>query len=44
VDQGCSKGTKFLPCHKTIDGQGIAHLYFKHLFPWFGTPKRIISD
>ena len=44
VDQGCSKATKFLPCHKTIDGQGIAHLYFKHLFPWFGIPKRIITD
>ena len=44
VDQGCSKATKFLPCNKTIDGQGVAHLYFKHLFPWFGIPKRIISD
>ena len=44
VDQGWSKAAKFLPCHKTIDGQGIAHLYFKHLFPWFGIPKRIITD
>ena len=44
IDQGCSKAAKFLPCHKTIDGQGIAHLYFKHLFPWFGIPKRIIMD
>ena len=44
VDQGCSKAAKFLPCHKTIDGQGVAHLYFKHLFPWFGIPKRIITD
>ena len=44
VDQGCSKAAKFLPCNKTIDGQGVAQLYFKHLFPWFGTPKRIISD
>ena len=44
VDQGCSKAAKFLPCNKTIDGQGVAHLYFKHLFPWFGIPKRIISD
>ena len=32
-------------CHGlTIDGQGIAHLYFKHLFPWFGIQKRIIMD
>ena len=44
VDQGCSKAAKFLPCKKTIDGQGVAQLYFKHLFPWFGTPKRVISD
>jgi hypothetical protein len=44
VDQGCSKAAKFLPCNKTIDGQGVAQLYFEHLFPWFGIPKRIISD
>ena len=44
VDQGCSKAAKFLPCNKTIDGQGVAKLYFRHLFPWFGTPKRVISD
>ena len=44
VDQGCSKAAKFIPCHKTIDGQGVAQLYFKHLFPWFGIPKQIISD
>jgi len=44
VDQGCSKAAKFIPCNKTIDGQGIASLYLQHLFPWFGIPKRIISD
>jgi hypothetical protein len=44
VDQGCSKATEFLPCNKTIDGKGIAQLYFEHLFPWFGILKRIISD
>ena len=44
VDQGCSKAAKFIPCHKTIDGQGVVQLYFQHLFPWFGIPKRIISD
>jgi hypothetical protein len=44
VDQGCSKAAKFLPCSKTIDGQGVAQLYLKHLFPWFGIPQRIISD
>jgi Integrase zinc binding domain len=44
VDQGCSKAAKFLPCTKTIDGQGVVYLYFKHLFPWFRIPKCIISD
>jgi hypothetical protein len=44
VDQGCSKAAKFIPCHKTIDGQGVAQLYLRHLFPLFGIPRRIISD
>ncbi len=44
VDQGCSKAAKFIPCNKTIDGETVATLYFKHLFPWFGIPRRIISD
>jgi hypothetical protein len=44
VDQGCTKAAKFIPCHKTIDGTGVAHKYLKHLTPWFGMPRRIISD
>ena len=44
VDQGCSKATKFIPCTKTITGDGVAQLYLRHLFPWFGLPKRVISD
>jgi len=44
VDQGCSKAAKFIPCQKTIDGPGMANEYLKHLIPWFGVPKRIISD
>jgi hypothetical protein len=44
VDQGCSKAAKFIPCNKTIDGPGVANEYLKHLVPWFGIPKRIISD
>jgi hypothetical protein len=44
VDQGCSKAARFLPCKKTIDGQGVADLYFKHLFTWFGIPQRVITD
>ena len=44
IDQGCSKAAKFIPCRKTIDGPGVANKYLKHLIPWFGTPKCIISD
>jgi len=44
VDQGYSKAAKFIPCNKMIDGPGIANKYLKHLVPWFGLPKRIISD
>ena len=44
MDQGCSKVAKFISCTKTITGDGIAQLYLHHLFPWFGVPKRIISD
>ena len=44
VNQGCFKVTKFIPCHKTIDGPGVANKYLKHHVPWFGTPRRIISD
>ena len=44
IDQKCLKSAKFIPCNKTINGEGIAKLYFKHLFPLFGIPKCIISD
>jgi len=44
IDQGCSKAAKFLPCRKIIDGQGVAKLYFRHIFPLFNIPKQVISD
>jgi hypothetical protein len=44
IDQECSKAAKFIPCTKTIDGQGVAALYITHLLPWFGLPKWIITD
>ena len=44
VDQGCTKVAKFIPCTKTITGKGVAALYMRHLLPWFGLPKQIISD
>jgi hypothetical protein len=44
VDQGCSKATKFIPCNKMIDAEGIVCEYLHYLVPWFGLPKWIISD
>ena len=44
IDQGCSKAAKFIPCNKTIDAEGIVCEYLCHLVPWFGIPKRVISD
>jgi hypothetical protein len=44
VDQGCSKAAKVIPCNKTIDAEGVAQEYLRHLVPWFGIPKRVISD
>jgi len=44
IDQGCSKAAKFIPCNKTINGPGVAQEYLRHLVPWFGVPRHIISD
>jgi hypothetical protein len=44
IDQGCLKAAKFIPCNKMITGPHIAQLYLTHLVPWFGLPKRIISN
>jgi len=38
IDQGCSKATKFIPCNKTIDAEGVACEYLqclKKLFKCF---------
>jgi hypothetical protein len=44
VDHGCSQGAIFLPCSTTITGPQIAQLYYKHIYPWFGLPNKVISD
>ncbi len=44
IDQGCSKVVKFIPCTKNITGEGVATLFLCNLVPWFGFPKRIITD
>jgi hypothetical protein len=44
VDHGCSRAAIFIPCTTTITGPGIAQLYLQNFYPWFGLPRRIISD
>jgi hypothetical protein len=44
VDHGCSRGAIFLPCQATIMDPGIAQLYYRYVYPWFGLPNKVISD
>jgi hypothetical protein len=44
VDHGCSRAAIFLACTTTIMGPGIAMLYLKNIYPWFGLPKKVITD
>jgi integrase-like protein/reverse transcriptase-like protein len=44
VDHGCSQAAIFLACATTITGTGIATLYLKNVYPWFGLPKKVIMD
>ena len=44
VDQGSSRATIFIPCNTMITGEGVALLYLKHLFLWFGVPSKVISN
>jgi hypothetical protein len=44
VDHGCSRAAIFIPCTTTITGPGIAQLYLRNIYPWFGLPSRVISD
>ena len=44
VDHGCSRVAIFLPCSNHISGAGIAQLYLNHIYPWYGLPRKIISD
>ena len=44
TNQGCTKMAIFLPCNETIDAEGVAQIYFNHVFPHFGVPSKIIMD
>ena len=44
IDHRCSRVALFLPCSTHISGTGIAQLYLNHIYPWYGLPRKIISD
>jgi hypothetical protein len=44
TNHDCSKAAVFIPCSKTVTGEGIAQLYMQHVFPHFGAPQKVISD
>ena len=44
TDTDCSKASIFIPCNETIDSEGVAALYPKHVLPHYRMPKKIISD
>ena len=44
IDHRCSKAAKFIPCNTMITGQEVVALYLQHLVPWFGIPRKVISD
>jgi hypothetical protein len=44
TNHDCSKAAVFIPCLKTITGEGIAQLYVQHIFLHFGAPQKVISD
>ena len=44
VDHGLTKGVIYCPCTKNIDSEGVAQLFFTHVFPQFGLHSRIISN
>jgi Integrase zinc binding domain/RNase H-like domain found in reverse transcriptase len=44
TDHDSTKAAIFIPCNKTIDALNATQLYMKHMFPYYGTPRKIISD
>ena len=44
VDHDLTKGVILAPCSKTVDTNGIAQLFFDHVFKRFGLHDTLISD
>ena len=44
TDHDYSKAAIFIPCHKTVTGEGIVQLYMAQVFLHFRVPRKVISD
>lgn len=44
MDHGCSRAAIFIPCKGMVMGEGVAKLYFKNVYQWFGLPDKVILD
>jgi hypothetical protein len=44
VDHGLSKGVIIISCLKTITSEGVAKLFFKHVYRQFRLHDKVISD
>jgi hypothetical protein len=44
TDTDCSKASIFLPCHETIDSEGVVALYAAHVTLHYSIPHKVISD
>ena len=44
TDTDCSKASIFIPCHETIDSEGVVLLYLNHVIPHYSIPHKVISD
>jgi hypothetical protein len=44
TDHDTTKTTVFIPCNKTINALNATQLYTKHVFPYYGAPRKIISN
>jgi hypothetical protein len=44
TDHDVTKAAVFVPCNKTIDALNAAQLYTRHVFPYYGAPRKIIRS
>ena len=44
TDQGCTKAVILVPCREDMGAEAIAELFKERVFPYTGTPTKLISD